>query len=354
MIAVFAAPALMLYAHSDAGQWSSPVEHWLFSPPIALSTSAFAYVVIVGFARRAASWSWVTMAALVCLGLPIATIFVALPFLFGLGESNAGPITLGVVAAVLTLPTAAAEAALFRNGNRPFLEFLAFPVTAVLAIAIPAASGQPSPTQDAYLFALWPKIFAATPFALLAAAASFGATLRTLSLAFIIILAPLYIAKGAIDWSHGRGWRAVVWPARVATDFIGLEDRRRGQKKATMALVAGEPVCIGQHHYRFSNVKVLAHWTNARRPECLSFVQFELSAEALDIAAAVNGKVQVTVSDIGSTRSVSESSPLAIETDDVRVKFFFPQVSRVPAGQHAFVREKLGQFIRLARVPGSS
>jgi hypothetical protein len=349
---VFAAPALLLYAHSDVGGWSGFLERLITSAPVAFSAAAFAYVVILGVTGNEC-WLRVAVAGLLCLCLPFGTVYLAQGLLFGLGESDAGPIIYGIVVAVLSLPTAIAHVAVLSKRKWRILEFLAYPATAILALAIPPV-GQSSWFVDATLFALWPKTFAATPFALLAAFTAAGASLRPIALAGVIALVPLYALKAAIDWQGGHGWRAAIWPARVQTEFIGAQDRFAATNQAYRAIAAGEPVCIGAHRYRFKSAKNMGQGPSTlRTPGCLTFVHIDVSAEALDIAAVANGDVRVI---IGVSRSPQQraTNPLAINEGDLIVSMLLPRGSSARSEQHELLRDKLRQYIRSAQLPPAS
>jgi hypothetical protein len=333
--------------------WSSIVEQWIFSAPMALSASAFAYVAILGFTRTERSWARVTVAALLCLCMPVVTLFVASPFLFGIGESNPRSIIWAIVAVVLSLPTATAQVAILPNRKRAGFEFLAYPVTAVLALAIPPTSGHPwSSMADVSLFALWPKTLAAAPFAGLAAIAASGASFRQLGFALVAVLAPLYVLKGVTEWSHGLGWRAAIWPAAVRSRFIGADDRLAAWKQAHEGISAGEPVCIGDHWYRFENVTVNGRGSStSQRPGCLTNVALATTADALGIASVISGRVNVLLF-VPRTAPENEltRTKLTIAEGDLIVRLLPPRDAHVPAKQLAFVRSKLRQFIRDARL----
>lgn len=223
---VLIGPALLVYARSDLGPWSSQAKLLVLSVPFAFhAVAAFGYVVATGVTRADASGVRTVIAAIGCLLIPFATLALAAPLL--LFRSAQGiDLALGVVYGVLALPTAAFQV-LVMGRTRPFavLEFLSHPCATVGSFLVGSLLPPLKHLDGERIFEAWPILLALTPFVALAVARTTAVPLWRLACACVAAAIPIYAGMMVLDARDGHGANAALWPVRVWTDFIGTRER---------------------------------------------------------------------------------------------------------------------------------
>lgn len=115
-----------------------------------------------------------------------------------------------------------------------------------------------------------------------------GATavpLWRLASACVLATIPIYFGMTILDIKDGRGAEAALWPARVWSDFISVDDYL-ALVKAVTTIRPGVPVRIGEDWYRFERPRVLNAWpppSRVRRPDSITSLQLDIPADDLDL-----------------------------------------------------------------------
>jgi hypothetical protein len=310
-VTVVIGPAALVYARSDLGSWTPWSKGILLSVPFAFHAfAAFGYVVATGVTRADRSALRAAIAAIGCLVIPFATLALFLPLLFALGESDAGALAEGFAVAVLALPTAAFQVLVTRRRIAvSVLEFLSHPCAAGGAFLLTRVLSLPTGNEMAdRIFQAWPILLALAPFVALAIVGASAVPLRRLAGACVLAAIPIYAGMTMWDIKDGGGAAAVLWPARVWSDFISVSDHL-ALVRAVTTIRPGVPVRIGEHWYRFDRPGVgNARPSNVRRPDRIVFLQLDIPADDLGLPEMriTRDQVQLNISTASAPFATSE------------------------------------------------
>src|SRR5262249_42645348 len=221
---VLIGPALLAFARSDLGPWSSRPEQIFLAAPFALQAfGAFGYVVAAVVTRADVSATRTVIAAMGCLLIPYATMALASPLLAFLSVQGT-KLALAAALAVLALPTAVFQV-LTMGRKRPLakLEFLSHPYATSGPFLFDSMLPLLEHGGGERIFQAWPVLLALAPFVALAAAGATAVPLRRLAFGCVVAAIPIYAGMTALH--AGDGAAAALWPVRVWTDFIGTSER---------------------------------------------------------------------------------------------------------------------------------
>ena len=362
-VTVIIGPVLLVYGRSDLGPWAPWSENALLSVPFAFHAfAAFGYVVATGVTRADASMLRTIIAAAGCLLIPFATQALSLPLLFAIGE-NGNNLDFGVACSVLALPTAAFQVLVTRRRIAvSMLEFLSHPCATGGAFLISwALSLPPKEGLADGIFQGWPILLALAPFVALATVGATAVALWQVVSACVLAAIPIYSSMTILDVRDSRGAEAALWPARVWSDFISV-DEHLALIRAVTTIRPAVPVRIGEHWYRFEHPGISNAWpSRVHRPDRITFLQLDIPAEDLELPEMrvtddhVQLNIATALAPLGDSKpSLEESEELerggtyvAIADRDVVVYVVAPRNRDIDRIE---VREKLRRFIQNARV----
>jgi hypothetical protein len=320
--------------------------------------AAFGYVVATGVTRADATTLRTAIAAVGCLLIPFVTLWVSSPLLFAVGENSNGndPAT-SIVFGVLALPTAAFQVLVTRRRIAvSILEFLSHPCTMGGAFLVSLVLSQ---RLGERIFDGWPILLALTPFVALAIVGATVVPLWRLASACLLAAIPIYFGMTILDIKDGRGAEAALWPVRVWSDFISINDHLALAQAVTL-IRPGVAARIGEYWYRFERPRMQIAWpppSRVRRPDRITFLQLDIPADDLDLPEMritgdyVDIGIETALMFDNTWRSPEElergGTFVAIADRDLVVYIAAPHNRDI---DRADVRTKLRRFIENARV----